>query len=484
MLEGGTILQPSHALSSTSTWARGRADAPPPANPSAGLRFRSEHAITRSADLPRDIDLPRDVDLAIVGAGVAGLAAAKTARGHGLSVALMEAQSRLGGRAFTDTLDPGDGQAPIPWDRGCHWLHQARENPFTGIADTLGFGYRREGGATWIWLGDRWADTAELAERTAAGERAERAIAAAAQAGRDVAIAEVLPDLGRWAGVHRQFLRAVTGEDPAANSVVDDQRYRETGDNWPVGAGFGALIAAWAADVPVATATPVRRIDRRRRELQLETDRGTIRARAAILTPSTDVLRSGALQLDPPMPSDLADALAGVPLGAANKVALAFDRDVFGAEHATAVHQPDAPFGCNFQIRPFGRNMAIAHSGGPLARELEAAGPSAMTAHALDQLADMFGADIRRRLSASATTAWGLDPWIQGGYSVCRPGRAADRQRLLQPVEDRIWLAGEACSLSAFGTVGGAYASGTQAARQAATRLAGPRARPAADWSG
>jgi monoamine oxidase len=423
-------------------------------------------------------ELPSDVDLAIVGAGVAGLAAAKTARALGLTTAVLEAQRRVGGRAFTDTLDPGGGQTPLPWDRGCHWLHQARENPFTGYADAHGFGYRTQTGETHIWMGARWADAAERADRMAAAERAERAIASAAAAGRDVAVADVLPDLGPWAGVHRQFLRAVTGEDPSANSAVDDQRYRETGDNWPVERGFGALVAAWAADVPVRTGTPVHRIDRRRPDLRLETPDGTLRARTAILTPSTQVLLAGGLRLDPPMPAALAEALSGVPLGAANKVALVFDRDVFGLDHAAAVHQPDAPRGCNFQIRPFGANMAIAHAGGPLARELEAAGPAAMTAFARDQLAAMFGGDVRRHLRASAATAWGCDPWIQGGYSVCRPGRAGDRERLLQPVEERIWLAGEACSLGAFGTVGGAHDSGVAAARQAAAARCGRRPGP------
>jgi monoamine oxidase len=416
-------------------------------------------------------DLPAEVDLAIVGAGVAGLAAAKTARALGLSYVVLEAQARVGGRAFTDTLDPGDGRAPLPWDRGCHWLHQARENPFTEIAGELGFSYRRQAASHRLWLGERFADAAELAEREAAAEHAERALRAAAAEGLDVAIADALPDLGRWAGVHRQFLRAVTGEDPSAVSLLDDQRYRETGDNWPVAEGFGALVGAWAREVPVALSTPVRRLRRGGRELRLETDRGDLRARTAVLTPATDVLLSGALAIDPPLPADLTDALAGVPLGAANKVALAFDRDVFGLEHATAVHQPDAPRGCNIQVRPFGRDMAIAHTGGPLARELEQAGPRAMTALALDQLGAMFGSAVRRHLRASATTAWGRDPWIRGGYSVCRPGHAAARERLLAAVDERIWLAGEACSLSAFGTVGGAHASGTAAARQAADAL-------------
>ena len=109
----------------------------------------------RAVAIAKPSRLPSEVDLAVVGAGVAGMAAARTARASGLSVLVLEAQSRTGGRAFTDTLDPGDGSSPLPWDRGCHWLHQARVNPFTQIADRLGFRYRAENRATHIWLGDR-----------------------------------------------------------------------------------------------------------------------------------------------------------------------------------------------------------------------------------------------------------------------------------------------------------------------------------------
>ncbi|MDZ7712458.1 MAG: FAD-dependent oxidoreductase [Rhodovibrio sp.] len=345
------------------------------------------------AAIAKSADITSEVDLAIVGAGVAGLAAAKTARARGLSVALLEAQPRIGGRAFTDTLDIGGGAAPLPWDRGCHWLHQARQNPFTELADELGFRYRTESQETRIWLGDRWAGTREMAERREAAERADRAVAAAAEAGRDLAMADVIPDLGRWHGVHRQFLRAVTGEDPAGTSAVDDQRYAETGDNWPVEAGFGALVAAWARTQPVITGTPVRRIDRHGRQLRVETDRGTLQARAAILTPSTDALLSGALTLDPPMPAEVTDALAGVPLGAANKVALAFDRDVLRpgtrdggapARRAARLQLPDPP------VRPQHGDRAFGRSAGARPRTRRAEGDDRVRLRPV-------GLDVRRR---------------------------------------------------------------------------------------
>ena len=72
------------------------------------------------------------LDLLVVGGGAAGLAAARTALAAGLTVLVLEAKRRIGGRAHTDTATFG-----VPWDRGAHWLHQASRNPFTAFANAL-----------------------------------------------------------------------------------------------------------------------------------------------------------------------------------------------------------------------------------------------------------------------------------------------------------------------------------------------------------
>ena len=80
----------------------------------------------------------REVDLVIVGAGAAGLGAARRAGELGLSFIVCEAMNRIGGRAHTESTTFG-----TPWDRGCHWLHSGSENPFAKIADEYGFHYWR-----------------------------------------------------------------------------------------------------------------------------------------------------------------------------------------------------------------------------------------------------------------------------------------------------------------------------------------------------
>src|ERR1700742_2517844 len=110
-----------------------------------------------------------DVDLIIIGAGAAGLAAARTARETGLTCHLLEASHRIGGRAYTEELAPG-----IPFDLGCHWMHSASLNPFVPIADRLSFHYRKNG--AWrpnAFKDGRWATDAENDGILALGEANE-----------------------------------------------------------------------------------------------------------------------------------------------------------------------------------------------------------------------------------------------------------------------------------------------------------------------
>ena len=106
-----------------------------------------------------------DLDLVVVGAGAAGLAAARTALACGLTVAVLEAKDRIGGRAYTDTETFG-----VPWDRGAHWLHHARHNPFTAFADQEGFAYQQTPIPRRLWSAG-WADAALEAHPPAPARR-------------------------------------------------------------------------------------------------------------------------------------------------------------------------------------------------------------------------------------------------------------------------------------------------------------------------
>jgi monoamine oxidase len=408
------------------------------------------------------------VDVVVVGAGIAGIAAAKTARAAGLDVAIIEARDRIGGRAYTDTAALG-----VPFDHGCYWLHSASKNPFVGIADKLGFAYRKHSFRNRrLYLRNRWATAVEKREWTAYDARNERAIESAGRAGHDVAIAAVIEHGGRWEPLFAAWVAAFSGADPDEISTLDWFNYKNTEENWPVRDGFGALVAAWAADVPVTLKCPATRIDWSGRRVRVTTPRGTIDARAAIVTVSTGVLAAQAIRFSPALPDWKHAAIAGVPMGRADKVGLAFDRNVFGMPATSGVsYVGKAPEAFGFQIRPFGREIAVCHLGGRFAGALEKEGERAMIAYARDRLAAMFGAAIKQRIVGAQAARWDSDPFIRGGYAAALPGCAPLRADLARPLGNRLFFAGEATHAVFFSTAHGAFLSGADAAKSARRML-------------
>ena len=408
--------------------------------------------------------LPGEVDVAVVGAGAAGGAAARTATRAGLTTVLLEAKRRIGGRAWTREVRPG-----LPVDLGAHWLHSADRNPLARFGRRAGFALEEAVPERAIFFPDagRWADAAERQERLAFFRHCEALIAAAAAAGRDVPIAEILPDHPRWRPLFEHWVAVYTAVDPGQASAADYANYRDTHANGLVREGYGALVARYGADLPVALATPVSAIDWGGRRIRLATPAGTVEAAAVVLTVSTGVLAAEAIRFDPPLPEWKRQAIEAVPMGRADWVILAFDRNVFGtAGDVSALLWAPTARTMGFQIRPHGRDVALGFLGGSLCGELERAGPAAMVDFALERLKAMFGGGIGRHLAASLTSAWASDPHVRGGYSAARPGRAHLRGALAAPVEDRLFFAGEATDPTFFTTVHGAYRSGMRAARQ------------------
>ncbi|MFG1425451.1 flavin monoamine oxidase family protein [Roseixanthobacter glucoisosaccharinicivorans] len=415
------------------------------------------------------------VDVAVIGAGVAGLAAGRALEGSGLSVTILEAAGRIGGRAFTDTASFAQ-----PWDLGCHWMHSALDNPFVAIADRLGFSYRRstQHYIRKLHLGTRWADDDERDAAVRAVEAAFEAIAAAGLAGRDIPASDVIPDAGPWNRLVRHWIALMTAATPQDISTLDFARYHDGGENWPVVEGYGALVAAQASGLKVTLNCPVHLVDWSGAGVRLATAKGDVTARAVIIAVSTDVMAKGHLRFAPALPPELAEAMAALPLGVSEKVAFGFDRDVFGFSERAGINTIDftrperAPV--NFQIIPGARPLAIAHLGGASGRALVEAGPQAMADFALAGLSDVFGADIRARVTAWRSTSWARDPHIGGGYSCALPGKAHLRGRLFAALAERILFAGEAVSEHAFSTCHGAHLSGQAAARSAISLLKGP----------
>ena len=414
----------------------------------------------QSPGIRNPMSLPSEVDVAIIGVGAAGLGAARALANSRLSLIVLEARDRVGGRGHTIMASPD-----ITFDVGCGWLHSADKNSFVPVAQELNFEIDRNRPP---WR-ERGFDAAFPPEQRrefmraldAFYQRAEQA----AKDGRDSAANACLEPGNRWNPMIDAISTYVNGTELDRVSILDMDAYEDTGLNWRVRQGYGALMAAYGAPCPLALNTEVTRIDHSTSRLSIETSKGTLSARCVIVTVPTNLIADEAIRFHPELPAKV-DAARGLPLGLADKVTLALDRpddlpvdgNLRGATMRTAMGA--------YHLRPFGQACVEGFFGGRFARELEDAGEGALAAKAIDEIVAMLGADYRRRLKPLAESRWARDPFARGSYSHALPGHAGARAVLAAPIDGRLFFAGEATSPNFFSTAHGAKDSGERAARE------------------
>jgi monoamine oxidase len=408
--------------------------------------------------------LPSIVDVAIIGAGAAGLGAANALKDSGISVIVLEARDRVGGRAHTIQAAPD-----VVFDVGCGWLHSADKNNFVPIAEQLGFeinkdlppwreraygkAFPQEDRAEFIRALDEFYD------------RAEVAAVKARQAGRDEPANLSLEPGNRWNPMIDAISTYINGAELDRVSILDMDAYEDTNFNWRVRRGYGALVAAYGASCPLALNCAVTLIDHSAKRVWIETSRGTLTADKVIVTVPTNLIADEAIRFSPPLPAKV-DAARGLPLGLADKVTLALeDPEALPKEGNLRAATMRTEMG-TYHLRPFGQPCIEGFFGGRFARQLEDAGDGAIAAASIDEIAGYLGNDFRRKLKPLAESRWAHDPWARGSYSHALPGHAGDRAVLAAPVDGRLFFAGEATSPNFFSTAHGARDSGERAARE------------------
>lgn len=408
-----------------------------------------------------------DVDVVIVGAGCAGLAAAKRLLAQGLTVTVVEAMDRIGGRAWTTTTDFG-----IPFDIGCAWIHAADRNPFFSEAVAGGWTLQHHDMALdHLWFGKRKATAAEMA----AEARAAAELAACMERHKDAS-----DRLSTLVEACHSLRASATFAGPMDYGVDDDEisvtDFRSAADldpNYFTREGFGALIHRWGADVPVTLSTPVRRIRWDGPGVEVETDRGTIRARAVIVTVSTGVLAFEDIAFTPDLPDEHLEAICDLPMGLLTKVPVRIEGTRLGLEpFDDLLLERHARHDLYFLAFPFDTDLMVGFVGGDFAWEMEAAGRAAAVDFVTDRLVDIFGSDLRRAVKAGTMTNWSAERHVRGAYAAARPGKAQAREVLARPVGERIWFAGEALAGGLKQTAGGARLSGEAVAGKVALWLA------------
>ena len=361
-----------------------------------------------------------DLDVVIVGAGVAGLAAARTLMAAHKSVLVVEARERIGGRAVTDSTTFG-----FPFDQGAQWIEAGKTNPAMAIL--------REANAKPIL--DRQEQTLYLGGTELPKDEYARFEKIAVDASRKIAEALKKPDVpvGRLLVPQDPLERLAyamvgpleAGVENGELSARDFTRQPDTEPQYSVAEGLGAMIARWGAKVPVKLGTRVVRIDSTGTQVQIVTTGGELNAKAVIVTVPTGVLAAGPFGFAPQLSAAKREAIAQLPMALYNKVALSFARKVIDAPAGRSVSGLTRK-GQAFDaiVRPHNRDAAVVFVGGAQARQLEEEGGGAAVSFALSALAEIYGDELRGAVARSFATRWGKDPFARGSWSMATSASA------------------------------------------------------------
>ncbi|MFO1112100.1 MAG: FAD-dependent oxidoreductase, partial [Bradyrhizobium sp.] len=337
--------------------------------------------------------LPREADIVVVGAGAAGIAAARRIVAAGRKVIVVEAASQVGGRCVTDiaTFD-------APFDRGARWIHNPETNPMIRLGRAAGLEITPAPSGQKIRIGRRNARASETEEFLAALVKANRAIDEASRRF-DVSCASVMPkDLGDWAGTAEFVLGAsFTGKDLKDVSVVDKVRAQDRNSAIACRQGLGTLIARLADQLPLVLSMPVSRVEWGTRDAAVQTSAGRISARAVIVTVSSNVLANGSIKFAPDIPKRTLDAAAKLGLGSYDHIALQLPGNPLGlARDDILIEQSSSNRTALLYANMGSSSLCSIDVGGSFGRDLAAQGEAAMVAFAVEWLTKLFGSDLAK----------------------------------------------------------------------------------------
>lgn len=409
-----------------------------------------------------------DVDVAIIGAGAAGIAAARRLAAAKRSFRLIEAGPRVGGRCATDTKTFG-----MPFDLGASWIHNPDRNPLLATPPKGLDVYAAPRGQS-LRVGPRRARDSELESFLAAQLRTQRALVDLSKTKTDVPANRLLPkDLADWqTTMDFMFGPYAIGKELSAVSAFDLGRQVEREAESFCRQGYGTLLAALAADLPVQLSNPVSMVSWMGGGVTVETPRGDLYARTAIVTFSTNVLAEDKIDFIPPLPKRQLDAARKLALGTRERIALDIPGNPFGLQRDDIVfEQANGTRTAAMLANVGGTSLHVVEVGGAFGRDLASKGGDALTGFARDWVSAAFGADAKKVIKRAYATGWDADPFVQGAISVAAPGASDARKILAEPLGGRVWFAGEALHETQWGTVNGAWESGARAAEAVLRKL-------------
>ncbi len=446
------------------------------------------------AQMPGAMRAAQGKRVLVIGAGFAGLSAARALRQSGMDVVVLEARSRPGGRVLTDR------SLGFPIDLGPSWLHGGPHNPLKALAEGSGIATQVTNYANFRFTnassGQRLQvaptdllDTAQKFNDVMSSASLWGTLHASNAATRGLSVADVFEAavrrieerdgpidrgvvaLQRW--VLESNLAAPL-EEVGAAALLDDS---DTGagdavlplDDRLVTAGMDRLIALLVLDLDIRYSQVVQAITWRPGAVTVGTAGTQWQADYVVVTLPIGVLAHGSVRFDPPLPASIAEPMSRLRMGLLNKICLTFPYAFWDqrADFLTFYSSPAPLYYAWLNLMRYGSTPAlIGFTSGRMARAVETMTHEALVDRLMRRMRAARGVRLPEPL-AVRVSHWASDPYARGSYSY--PGIGAsgsDRSQLARPVDDTLFFAGEATHRDDPASVHGAWWSGLRAAKQ------------------
>ncbi len=423
-------------------------------------------------------------DVIVIGAGMAGVTAARTLQQQGYQVVVLEARNRIGGRIWTNR-----SLNQIPLDLGASWIHGIQDNPLSQLVKDFkirtlptnydsGTRYQRNGNEL---NADREEEAEALFERLLhqiAKIQAERLDSGKVDIPLQGAINQAIQNLGISAENTNRLLNYLVNAEIEYEYAADTTQLSLL--HWDDGQFFGGrdvvfpngydqIINRLAADLTIQTRQVVKAVNYSEAGVQVVTNQSTWQADRVIVTVPLGVLKQNTINFSPALPSTKQQAIQKLGMGLLNKTYLQFsepfwegDGEFIGYIAETKGKWPEFLDMHHYTKQP----ILLGFSAGTYATQLERRSDTEIIRSAMGVLRTIYGSRIPNPKDY-LITRWQADPFAVGSYSYLATGSSnADRTTLAEPVGDRLFFAGEATSADYASTVHGALLSGQRVAEQ------------------